>query len=90
MLTVTGHKDKMKKSEIIQRVVFQIGFGALILFIWYVVQEPKQIINTDPPNSIDDPGTQLFVNFISWLSLIAGIGLLIVGISGIIRLTFFK
>ena len=91
-IAITDHKIRiwMKKFEIIQRVVFQIAFGLMILFIWYIVQEPKEIVNNSPVNSLDDPGIQLFVNFISWLSLSAGLGLLIVGFAGIIRLMFFK
>ena len=91
-IAIADHKIRiwMKKFEIIQRVVFQIAFGLMILFIWYIVQEPKEIVNNSPVNSLDDPGIQLFVNFISWLSLSAGLGLLIVGFAGIIRLMFFK
>lgn len=81
---------KMKKHEIVQRTLYQIGFGLLLLLLWYAIEEPKNIVNRNPPNSIDDPGTQLFINFFSWLALIAAIGLLMVGSAGIIRILIKK
>lgn len=88
----THYKPKMKKTEIIKSAVFQIGFGAFSLFIWYILQEPKDALNAypNPYPSMDYPEAQLFVNFLSWSTLMAGSGLLILGLAGIIRLLFFR
>ncbi|MEN0050069.1 MAG: hypothetical protein AAF806_23600 [Bacteroidota bacterium] len=81
----------MNRNKIIQRVIFQIGFGGLLLFVWHIIQRPKLIINNNSlPNSIDDPSTQLLINFFSWLFLISSVVLLISGIAGLIKLLFWK
>ncbi len=82
----------MKKTEIIQSAVFQIGFGVFLLLIWYILQEPKDTLNAypNPYPSMNYPEAQLFVNFVSWSTLVAGSGLLILGLAGIIRFLFFR
>lgn len=73
----------MKKDEIIRRVIFQTGGAFLLFVVWYFLQEPVEIMNSERN---DAPATQLFVNFWSWLVLAIATLLSILAVAGIIRL----
>ncbi len=79
----------MKRHEIIQRVIILIGFGLLLLWGWYEIEGPKNIVNAGQKYA-DDPVKQLLVIFYSWLTLIGSIASLMVGFAGCIRLLIRK
>ncbi|MEM1327268.1 MAG: hypothetical protein AAGI23_15000 [Bacteroidota bacterium] len=78
----------MRKSELLQKVIFQIGFGGLLLVIWYMLERPKHIIESG--RIIGEPSTELYIYVMSWVTLAGALGLLVVGFVGLVSLLIKK
>lgn len=77
----------MTRYEIIERSTFRLVFGLLILLIPYFIQDGYEHVHSEPVLPWrDDPGEWLYVSFVYWLGIVAGIGLSILGLIGFVRL----
>ncbi len=66
--------------------LIQVFFGLGCFVIFYLTKEPLGILlSYDPNSNFYDPGDQLFMMFVHWLSLIAGVLLQLFGCSKIVK-----